>query len=149
MERTILQFTGLYKWLSNFYPSQIALDGFTWPTVEHYYQAMKSESPEVQAEIRALPTAGQAKRYGKKVKVRDDWYNVSFTIMEKALRAKFDQNAFLKEKLLQLAGWGIQEGNTWGDTFWGIDLTTGEGLNNLGKMLMNLRDDYLKEARTL
>jgi predicted NAD-dependent protein-ADP-ribosyltransferase YbiA (DUF1768 family) len=30
--------------------------------------------------------------------------------------------------------------DTWGDKFWGVDLETGEGENNLGILLMELRE---------
>ena len=55
--------------------------------------------------------------------------------------------------MLNLCGRGAQsraeysdaeliEGNTWHDTFWGVDLKTGEGENHLGKILMALRKDF-------
>lgn len=34
----------------------------------------------------------------------------------------------------------IQEGNYWGDTFWGVDLKKREGENNLGKLVMEIRE---------
>ncbi len=35
----------------------------------------------------------------------------------------------------------LQEGNRWGDTFWGVDLRTGKGENKLGKILMRVRKE--------
>ena len=35
----------------------------------------------------------------------------------------------------------LEEGNTWHDTFWGVDAKTGEGLNHLGRILMKVRDE--------
>ena len=34
----------------------------------------------------------------------------------------------------------LQQGNTWGDRYWGKDLRTGEGENHLGRLLMERRD---------
>jgi predicted NAD-dependent protein-ADP-ribosyltransferase YbiA (DUF1768 family) len=34
-----------FGFLSHFYSSPIELDGETWPTVEHYYQAQRSDHP--------------------------------------------------------------------------------------------------------
>ena len=50
---------------------------------------------------------------------------------------KFTQNPELLKRLKQIKG-PISEENTWGDTFWGI--CEGKGENNLGKILMEVRD---------
>ena len=34
----------------------------------------------------------------------------------------------------------IEEGNNWGDRFWGT--VDGEGLNHLGKIIMRIRKEY-------
>ena len=35
----------------------------------------------------------------------------------------------------------LEEGNTWHDTYWGVDLKTGEGKNMLGSILMRVRNE--------
>jgi len=60
--------------------------------------------------------------------------------MEKLVRIKF-QNPEMREKLLATGDVEIEEGNTWGDTFWGVDLETGEGENRMGKILMKIRSE--------
>ena len=45
----------------------------------------------------------------------------------------------LKNRLLETGNEELQEGNRWGDTYWGISLTTDQGENNLGKILMVIR----------
>jgi predicted NAD-dependent protein-ADP-ribosyltransferase YbiA (DUF1768 family) len=35
--------------------------------------------------------------------------------------------------------------NTWSDTFWGVDLKTGKGDNNLGKLIMKIRKENRNE----
>lgn len=32
--------------------------------------------------------------------------------------------------------------NNWGDIFWGKDIRTGKGKNNLGKILTKIREEY-------
>ena len=64
--------------------------------------------------------------------------------MEQVVYAKFAQNPTLAQDLLDTADKPLKEGNTWGDVYWGINLRTGEGENNLGKILMALRD-YFRE----
>lgn len=51
------------------------------------------------------------------------------------------KNEELKIKLLQTGNEELIEGNTWGDKFWGI--CNGVGENNLGKILMEIRQ-FLK-----
>ena len=36
----------------------------------------------------------------------------------------------------------LEEGNTWGDKIWGT--VNGQGANNLGKILMQIRDELSK-----
>ena len=35
----------------------------------------------------------------------------------------------------------LEEGNTWHDTFWGVDARTREGRNHLGRILMRIRKE--------
>jgi len=42
--------------------------------------------------------------------------------------------------LLQTGDEELIEGNKWGDRFWGV--CKGKGKNNLGKILMKIRDVY-------
>ena len=62
-------------------------------------------------------------------------------IMKHCLRSKFDQNPELKAELIKTNGLHLEEANTWGDRYWGT--VNGEGKNMLGKLLMELRDEYI------
>lgn len=62
--------------------------------------------------------------------------------MEEIVRAKFSENETLKNMLLATGDAELKEGNTWNDTFWGIDQKTGSGENHLGKILMKIRDEF-------
>jgi ribA/ribD-fused uncharacterized protein len=115
------------------------LDDKYWPTVEHYYQAMKTLKVEEQDHIRKSTTAAWAKRHGRDVQLRSDWENIKDQVMYKALWSKFE-NCELRSRLLATNNDILQEGNSWHDTYWGIDLETGQGQNKLGKMLMQIRE---------
>ena len=136
----IEQFAGEYRWLSNFWPVTIQYEGITYPSIEHFYVAMKTTDIELRREISELESAGRAKRFGRKIDIRPDWDDIKIQIMEFGLRQKYSQEPF-KSKLLSTVGLDIQEGNTWGDTFWGVDLNTGEGQNILGKLIMKIRKE--------
>jgi predicted NAD-dependent protein-ADP-ribosyltransferase YbiA (DUF1768 family) len=47
------------------------------------------------------------------------------------------------EKLLSTGDIVLEEGNTWGDEYWGINLKTGKGKNNLGKLIMQIREEII------
>ena len=65
--------------------------------------------------------------------------------MKDGLYAKFTQNSELYNLLLSTGSSILIEGNQWQDTFWGV--VNGEGQNNLGLLLMLLRNELriLKE----
>lgn len=129
-------FTGPYSFLSNFAQIEIRLPDGTYPTVEHAFQASKTDDPEERAHVRAAPTPAGAKQRGKKVRLRPDWETVKVSIMEGLVRQKFADPA-LREQLLATGDEELVEVNTWNDRFWGV--CKGKGTNNLGKILMKIR----------
>ena len=140
-------FDGKYAFLSNFYSSPIApfKDGIVYPTVEHAFQAYKTTDINKRKEIAAQPTPGKAKHLGRHVELRDDWQEIRINVMYIALKEKF-KDLELQTKLLSTGNAELIEGNTWSDNFWGDchcpkcrDI---KGENNLGKLLMKIREDY-------
>ena len=89
--------------------------------------------------------AKQAKIFGKKVKLRDDWEDVKKYWMLNVVYAKFSQNVELREMLLETEDAYLEEGNTWGDTYWGT--VNGIGENNLGKILMGVRKEFVERDK--
>lgn len=139
------RFQGKAAFLSNFARCKIFYCGMHYPTVEHAYQAMKSDKPKERQEIANLPTPGAAKRRGQKILLPDDWDDLKLVIMEDLLRLKF-QNPHYRRLLLGTGGATLIEGNDWGDTFWGQSpADSGVGQNHLGKLLMKIRYE-IREA---
>jgi ribA/ribD-fused uncharacterized protein len=134
----IREFQGEHRWLSNFWPVEILLDGIVYPTVEHAYQASKTLYPAGRAAIAACDHPGQAKKRGLGLLLRDDWEQVKIPIMRTLLRQKFARPD-LRDKLLATGDRKLEEGNAWHDTFWGVDLRTRLGQNWLGRLLMEVR----------
>jgi len=141
----IEEFSGEYRWLSNFWPSPVQLDGVTYPTVEHAYQAAKTLDEEGRKSILAAPTPGKAKRTGRKVPMRPDWEDVKISVMEDLLRQKFAPRSPLGRMLAATGERQITEGNAWGDVFWGV--SKGAGQNHLGRLIMKIRDESRREDR--
>lgn len=139
----ITSFSGPYAFLSNFYPHVMKFEGFEWKTAEHAFQAQKTESPKRQSWIRNAETPGQAKRMGRSVELREDWDEVKDDCMYQVLKAKFSDPE-LQKKLLDTGDAHLEEGNTWGDRYWGT--VNGQGENMLGRLLMVIRHDLANPA---
>lgn len=131
-------FQGEYAFLSNFYQAPVEFEGIVYPTVEHAFQAAKTVDQEERRRIAALPTPGEAKRAGRKLKIRKDWENIKLHIMHELVQQKFRHPA-LRELLLATGDRPIVEINTWNDTFWGV--CEGVGQNHLGRILMAVREE--------
>ncbi len=132
----IKEFKNEYEFLSNFYPFSFIILGIpVKTTVEHMYQAYKVDDPIRSHIIMSAATPGKAKRLGQQVKLRPNWEQLKVhVIMKSLLQLKFSDPT-LRAMLLSTGDEELQEGNTWGDTFWGVDLETGEGENHLGNFL--------------
>ncbi len=133
----ILQFTAENRYLSNFYRSEVELDGIMYPSVENAYQASKTFDQQVR-ECMSTCKPSESKRLGNAVKLRSDWESVKISIMESLVRQKFTRHLHLRQLLLATDGL-LVEGNWWNDTFWGV--CKGVGENNLGKILMKVREE--------
>jgi len=134
----IVSFTGEHRFLSNFYPSPIEMYGDIYPTVEHAFQAAKAAMVIDRQRIRNASSPALAKSLGREVLLRPLWDSMRLSVMERLLERKFAIPA-LRAMLLGTGNQELIEGNTWGDTFWGI--CHGQGDNQLGKLLMKIREE--------
>jgi hypothetical protein len=135
----ILGFNKENRFLSNFYPATVELDGLEYSSTEHAYQAAKTNDPAERRRIRESQKPGDAKKLGKQVKMRTDWEQVKFQVMEDLVRQKFTKHKELKEKLLATGDMYLEETNSWRDFVWGV--CNGKGENHLGKILMKVRGE--------
>ena len=141
----IKTFHGQHAFLSNFHPSKIEFEGIVYPTVEHAFQAAKTNCKETRQKIADKDTPGKAKRAGGKRGILPDfdfntWEAKKITTMYALCKAKF-QIPELRAQLEATGDQELQEGNNWNDTFWGVSNKTGKGKNTLGKILMKIRTD--------
>lgn len=136
---TISGFFGRYRFLSNFYPSDMIFRGIPHQSSEAAYQAQKSDNPEVQKQFSHL-TARQAKSFGKRILLRSDWEQIKDAVMWEVLLAKFESSLDLTVRLCDTGNVILIEGNSWGDRYWGV--CGGVGENRLGTLLMELRNWY-------
>lgn len=151
MKSTVSGFFGKYRFLSNFTPVQIILDGVLYPSVEHAYQAAKTLDETARLTVlwkydstgkeMGYNSPGEAKRAGKGVPLRSDWDEVKLQVMEGFLKQKFS-NGLFREALIATGVTELIEVNTWNDTYWGV--CKGKGHNHLGKLLMKIRSEQLE-----
>jgi len=138
-QKMISSFRGEHAFLSNMYASPIICEGETYLTVENAFQAAKTLDLSERKELFSSSSPYSAKQQGRKVQLRRDWEQVKLPIMKQLIFRKFHSNPSLIEKLLTTKDATLIEGNTWGDTFWGMDTRKG-GENHLGIILMDVRD---------
>ncbi len=146
----IYGFQGNYRFLSNFYPSPIMFplgEGNLYPTAEHLYQSGKTNVESEKEIIRLAESPKIAKSLGFKMTLRPDWEENKLSWMSVCVLFKFCQNKDLSKKLIETERMLLIEANSWKDTFWGVDETTGQGNNHLGKILMHVRS-LLKDTTT-
>lgn len=144
MQPDITEFKGSYRWLSNFWPLRLEIDGEIWPSVENFYQAQKTLVPDEREQFTDCGPAA-AKRRGRKVTLRLDWDEVKEEVMLRGLREKF-KHPELRELLLRTGDCLLMEGNRWGDTYWGVCFKKGCGQNRLGQLLMLVREEIRNAA---
>lgn len=141
----ISRWIGQQKYCRNWFTNMAIIEPFVdenieYNSVENYYQAQKAVTLNEKKTI-AKMTPFDAKRHSKSMTVVDTFKEIRLEIMEFALRQKFAQ-PFWKERLVSYDK-EIIEYNNWNDTFWGVDIVSGKGKNNLGKLLTKIRLDSI------
>lgn len=139
-----MKFDGEHRFLSNFWPAQVVMDGECYASVEAAYQAAKTLDEDFRQKVRDCGEDSAAvkklgKKVGKTVRQRPCWdEDFKLKVMGELVRQKFSDSA-LSSLLLATGGQELEEGNWWGDRFWGV--CKGEGRNELGRLLMAVREE--------
>ena len=143
----IYYFDEEYRFLSNFYPAPIEMDGLLYPCVENAYQAAKTEMHDMRKMFVGI-RPGLAKKLGNDIALRPHWEELKIGIMTDLVRKKFEIPA-LRKKLLSTGDEELMEGNHWGDKFWGcvLEEELWIGKNHLGQILMKIRKEILFSAQ--
>ena len=127
------------------FPINLEVDGkfYTFPTVEHYYQAMKFYATDERFNtILHLKNPNEARLITKtqayKINRRLDFDKQKFDIMEKGLRAKFTQNPQVAE-MLKATGNAVLIKSC--EICYKCGFGIGSGQNRMGKILMQIRNE--------
>ncbi|MCX5308823.1 NADAR family protein [Streptomyces sp. NBC_00160] len=128
-----------YGCFSNFSAHGVDLDGYWWPTTEHYFQAQKFTGTRHAELIRRAGTPLRAAELGRDPSkpMRRDWERVKDDVMRRAVAAKFRTHTDIGAILLATGDAEIVEDTT-SDHYWGRG-RTGTGKNMLGRILMRTR----------
>lgn len=134
--------------LASYAKAPFELDGFEWPSVEHYYQAMKFDDAEYREQIRQAAHPADAAKLGKSKKHqrRKDWKKTSVTYMTRGTYIKCRTHQDIAQTLLASGDVEIKDVSQY-DYFWGSGRDM-RGTNAFGKMLMAVRDKLKTELAT-
>jgi N-glycosidase YbiA len=130
--------------LSNFALTPFRVDGETWPSTEHYFQAQKFVRDRDRERIRSSGLAVDAKRiaWGQlSARARPDWDNLRISAMRRALDSKFAQYGVARHTLVNTWPMPLVE-NSPSDEFWGIG-ADGAGADVMGNLLEEVRNELL------
>lgn len=124
---------------SNFSGHGFDLDGSSWPTSEHYFQAQKFAGSRHVETVRRAPDPLRAAELGRdrRLPLRRDWERVKDDVMRRAVLAKFQAHPDIRAVLLDTGDEEIVE-DTGTDHYWGRG-RNGNGKNMLGRILMRTR----------
>lgn len=156
------RFDNEYAFLSNFYEIEPPIEveftqmnsigtgkGF-FKNVEAAFQAGKANGKPHQPSDYCNLDPKSAKRMGRSEKLTqkelNDWNSYKkMILMKELLKKKFDDyHPDLQHKLLETGDEELIEGNWWHDTYWGV--CNGVGENNLGKLLMEVRESLRNKS---
>ena len=144
--------TGEWWFLSPYadFPIKMKVDEnfYTFPTVEHYYQAMKFDASDERFQvILNLKNPDNARRLTKtpeyKINRRADFDKNKFKIMEDGLRAKFTQNP-QAAVLLKATGNATLIKSC--EICYKCCFGEGSGFNRMGKILMQIREEIRNKS---
>jgi ribA/ribD-fused uncharacterized protein len=179
--RDIARFAGPDRIGSNMYAARVRWgDAVTpereWPCNELPYMIAKTLDPAQRAILvgqfdraaAAARSSGKSdaeaveigartvKKASRGLTLRADWDTVKLEVMRALVLDKARRNPEVGDWLVATGNGRIQEGNTWGDVFWGVAMAdmpsrgikAGQGENHLGRIWMEVRD-RIREERGL
>ena len=141
--------------MSNFYECEVVCRQISYRTLEHGYQARKAEickNEQAYRDIMRSRFPADAKRIGGRVLETEEWRQIKLDIMEELLYCKFRQHKALYYQLLNTRPHDLFECTLC--QYWGTGCKLGsimlverswEGENHLGRLLMKVRDTFVKE----
>lgn len=152
-EREVKGFFGDFRFLSNFWPATVVLDGNTYSSVETAYQSAKFPVELRIPFLNCTPRCSIIIADSSDGKFpEEEWCARKIDVMEGLLIQKFDpqMNPDNHRLLISTGEKYLEETNYWEDIFWGVYKKSREdpgiGENHLGKLLMKIRSAAITTA---
>lgn len=151
-DKEVKGFFGEYRFLSNFWPANVYLDGEKYAYTENAYQAAKYKK-ELRGKLQECSPKEAiifARENPLDQHTLDEWNLIKLEVMRKLLIQKFDKDLNFEnyKKLKETGNKYLEETNYWGDIYWGVSKSDikeeGVGGNQLGKLLMEIRSGLSK-----
>ncbi len=147
-ENNVKGFFDEFRFLSNFHKCDVLFEGILYPSSENAYMAAKSVDERVRdkfsknhTEDGKILSPAEARKLGRHgIELRPDWNEVRYDSMLAIVFDKFWRNHDIRKLLLDTGEKYLEETNHWKDEYWGANAWTGAGQNNLGKILMKVRE---------
>jgi ribA/ribD-fused uncharacterized protein len=147
-DEAILEFVGEWEVLHPCYlvPVFRKEDNYPYPSFEHALQASKFCHTTDREQICQMDNIIDVKRFVSKYKndvnkLVPNWQEDCLKIAKSLLRDKFMRQRKLKQTLMKTGHKKIIFQNTYNDLFWGMNITTNKGQNQLGNLLEEIRKE--------
>jgi ribA/ribD-fused uncharacterized protein len=133
--------------LGTFSAHPFTLENKVWPTVEHYFHAMKFREGDYQDKIYLASSAKKARKLGRTrfEKIRKDWSTTKTVFMTRAVYTKCRTHSDVAELLLSTGSQRLVENSQY-DYYWGCGRDR-RGENIYGQILMDVRAKLEEEKK--
>lgn len=147
-DKNVKGFFEQYRFLSNFHLCDVYFEGIVYPSSEHAYMSAKTHNTQIKDKFSkdfnglagGILTPREARNLGQTIELRPDWEEVKYDMMLAIVFDKFWRNKDIQKLLLDTGDKYLEETNHWNDVFWGYSWQKQTGQNNLGKILMKVRE---------
>lgn len=141
---TITEFKGAHDFLALEFPCQITYEGVEYANAATLFYSLRATNERSRERIARLSPL-KARQKSSALPGNPEYDDNREYYLKLACRAKFDANPTLKALLLKTANRQLVNNVTHRDDWIGVRLD-GRGENALGKVLMDLREEYAKSA---
>lgn len=152
-----LGYSSEHTYLSNFFPATIRFEDKLYTSVEHAFQHMKVKDAgydELADEMMSLMDPYVIKSIGGGIEAKKSWIQQDEGVLEKLVRAKFEQNQELKFKLVEsryVTYYEMTKDKRWAtgvkipNDDHKLDPKNFNGKNKAGLLITRLRKEYRNE----
>lgn len=137
----ISDFRGKFAFLANSYPCPVEMDGACYPCAETAFYAARCAYKTDRKKFATL-SGPDARKLAGHLTEQSGWADKKLSVLQEVLQAKFSEPQ-LKRRLLQTGNEELVFSNPY-DSYLGV--SDGKGANHLGRLLMELRDEFRKSV---